>query len=127
MNWFWHALWIALVIIPVALLWITCVASIFMRRDLSTVARVGWILVVLILPLLGSFVYLALSYKSLTSDLDAPLPGAAASNAGESSVAEQLVALSRLRDSGALTDGEFQTAKANLLGPPSGPPATVGQ
>jgi hypothetical protein len=59
MNWFWHAVWICLVVIPVTLLWVTCVVDIFLRRDLSGWARVGWVLGVLVFPLVGALVYLA--------------------------------------------------------------------
>jgi hypothetical protein len=37
MDWFWHVLWVCLVVIPIALLWIAVVVELFRRHDLS-----GW-------------------------------------------------------------------------------------
>jgi hypothetical protein len=59
-NWFWHALWIALVVIPVTLLWMSTVLDVFLRRDMSGWARVGWLVFALALPVFGSLIYLLL-------------------------------------------------------------------
>lgn len=61
MNWFWHTLWICLVVIPVSILWIVCMVDIiFNRNDLVWWKRLGWLLVVLI-PFVGAIAYAAVS------------------------------------------------------------------
>jgi hypothetical protein len=75
-NWFWHALWICLIVIPTTILWLACVYDIvFRRRSMSAWARVIWLLIVLVLPVVGAVIYLVAfgdalgredSYRDLT-------------------------------------------------------------
>jgi hypothetical protein len=58
MNWFWHAIWIAFVIIPAVLLWIFCLVDVFMRRDLTGLAKTTWVVLVLLIPWFGALIYL---------------------------------------------------------------------
>ena len=61
MNWFWHALWICFVIIPVTILWIACMVDIiFNRSDLIWWKRLGWLILVLI-PFIGAIIYALMS------------------------------------------------------------------
>ena len=57
-NWFWHAIWIAFVIIPVALLWIFCLVDVFVRRDLTGLKKATWVVLVLLFPWIGALLYL---------------------------------------------------------------------
>lgn len=108
MNWFWHAIWVALVVIPVTVLWIACLFDIVLRRDLGVAARVLWVLGILVVPFLGSLVYL------LFRPPGAGTFGERASRSG-SSLAQQLADLDRLRSTGAIDDREFQIAKEDAL------------
>lgn len=57
MNWFWHAVWICLVVIPVTILWIICITDIiFNRNDLVWWKRLGVLLLVLV-PFIGPIAY----------------------------------------------------------------------
>jgi hypothetical protein len=56
-DWFWHAMWIAFAVIPVTLLWIAAVLDIFLRPYGSAWVRVGWVIVVLAIPLFGALIY----------------------------------------------------------------------
>jgi hypothetical protein len=57
MNWFWHAIWIFFVVIPVSILWIACIFDVvFNRNDLVWWKRLGWFAVVLV-PFIGAIVY----------------------------------------------------------------------
>jgi hypothetical protein len=107
MNWFWHAIWIALVVIPVTILWLSCVFDIFRRDDLGVASRVLWLLGVLVLPIFGSLLYL----------ITRPHPAAAyeAPARQDGSLTQQLSDLDRLRRSGAIDDREFQIAKADAI------------
>lgn len=62
MNWFWHALWICLVVIPVTLLWAGAILHIVLfRKDLPWWRRLIWLLVVILLPLIGALIYAGVS------------------------------------------------------------------
>ena len=62
MDWFWHALVICLVVIPVTLMWVAVVIELFRRRDLSVPTRFAWLMGVLVFPLLGCLVYLTVTW-----------------------------------------------------------------
>ncbi len=75
------------------------------------VARVLWLLVIIFLPVIGAIVYFIVRSRDVLEVVTAPeLPGSVPE------VGRQLEALSKLRDAGALTDEEFERAKAKLLG-----------
>lgn len=64
MNWFWHALWICLVVIPVTVLWIVSVFDlVFRRRDLAGWKRLLWLIVVLFFPLIGALLYIGIGAR----------------------------------------------------------------
>jgi hypothetical protein len=112
MNWFWHALWIAFVVIPLTLLWVFCVVDIFVRRDMSGWARIGWLLGVLVLPLLGALTYLAVRPQPASVvDTRSEAPVAAEGT----SVADEIAKLDRLRSTGVISDQEFTAQKARML------------
>ncbi len=61
MNWFWHALWICFVVIPVTILWIICILDvIFNRGDLVWWKRLGYLVLVLV-PFIGPIIYACVS------------------------------------------------------------------
>lgn len=58
MDWFWHVLWICLVVIPVTILWAVCIFDIVVhRRHRQWWQRIAWLALVLFLPLLGALIY----------------------------------------------------------------------
>src|ERR1700710_1291010 len=116
MNWFWHAMWIAFVIIPLTILWVFCVVDIFVRRDLSGWARVAWVLGVLVLPLLGALVYLIARPQASETVIDTR---SSAAEAESVSVADEVAKLDRLRTDGVLSEAEFRAQKAYLLDLPA--------
>lgn len=129
MNWFWHALWIAFVIIPVTLLWVFCLVDTFMRHDLSGWGKAAWVLGILIFPWLGAIVYLITRpygdrapAETAAVDLDAPAPATATG-----STADELTKLEGLRSQGVLSEHEFAVQKAKILGLPTPRPATGDQ
>ena len=64
MNWFWHAIWICLVVIPVTILWCVAVFDVvFRRHDLSAWTRIGILIMVLILPVFGALIYFGLTSR----------------------------------------------------------------
>ncbi len=55
---FWSAVILLFVFIPLILFWIFALADLFRRSDVSVVARVVWLIVIIMLPLLGPVTYL---------------------------------------------------------------------
>jgi hypothetical protein len=52
----------------------------------------------------------------LIAEAHAPSPASASAGEGTISIADELVKLASLRDSGVLSDDEFELAKGRLLG-----------
>jgi uncharacterized membrane protein YcfT len=93
-------------------------ADIFRRSDIKGGMKALWVIVIFIIPFFGALIYL-ISRPHLAGDMQAvggPKPVAAAAPAASgASAAEQVSKLTALHDSGALTDAEFEAAKAKAL------------
>jgi hypothetical protein len=59
MSW-WEFMLAMIVIIPITVLWIGCIVDIISRPDLRGVSKALWVFGVLILPVIGSLVYIVL-------------------------------------------------------------------
>ena len=86
------------------------------REDVSGAATVGWVLLVLFAPLIGILIYVATrpklsreEQKDVDAYKDAVRPGAV-------SVAERIADLARLREEGHITDEEYASLKAEVIG-----------
>jgi hypothetical protein len=119
-DWFWHVLLVCLVVIPVAIMWFAIAYELFTRRDLRWWQRGGWLVAILVFPILGSLVYLA--YTWLTAGRRAatqPAGSGAAAGARHASPAadpdSDLASLDRLRRNGVLSDAEFDAGKRRVL------------
>ena len=59
---FWDVLWasfiIFFVIMPLIMLWVFALADLFLRKGMSVISRVIWLLVIVWLPILGPLIYL---------------------------------------------------------------------
>lgn len=104
------------------LFWI--IWDIFRSRDLSGWAKAGWLIFVIVLPLLGVLVYLiarggsmherqALQVKAQDDAFRAYVRDAAGTNGHSQS--DELTRLAGLHDRGILDDDEFGRAKARVL------------
>lgn len=118
---FWAMLWFFLWI---AWFWIliTVFADIFRSDDLSGWGKAAWTLVTVFLPYLGVFVYLIARGSAMTErshhqamQIEATQRAYIKSVAASGSTTDELERLARLRDSGALSEDEFQAMKAKLL------------
>lgn len=99
-------------------------ADIFRSDDLSGWGKAGWTIFVIVLPYLGVFVYLiARGRKMGEHKIEAAQARdsqfrqyvqQAASHNGHTA-ADELTRLAELRDTGVLTDAEFEQAKAKAL------------
>jgi hypothetical protein len=110
MDWFWHALWIGLVLIPVTILWVSCVFDIFARRDMGAASRILWLLGVIVLPFFGSLIYLLSRPRGV-----GPFGEQATGPRSLDPLSQQLSDLDRLRSKGVIDDREFQLAKEDAL------------
>ena len=120
---FWSMLWFFLWFIWIWLL-IVVFSDIFRSHDLSGWAKALWTIFVILLPYLGVFVYLIARGRKMNEHAaesarahDAAMRQYVQSVAGTNtpSAATEVGRLAELRDSGALTEQEFQQAKANAL------------
>ncbi len=90
-------------------------ADIFRRNDLSGVMKVIWILALFILPFLGALIYM-ITRKPTEQDMqEAAQAQEMQKRAAGYSSADEIAKLQGLKDSGALTQQEFDAAKAKAL------------
>ena len=54
---FWTSMLIFFIIIPLLMIWLFAIVDLFMRPDLSGVAKALWLVGIVILPLIGTLVY----------------------------------------------------------------------
>ena len=125
----WQTFWFLFVLIPLTIAWAFAVFDIFRRADLSGWGKAGWFVAVIVLPWLGTFLYLLFRPREVSDEVRRA--EAAARQAYEKSLAaDQIAKLSALHTQGELSDQEFASAKAHLLmtmgggRPPEAPPAT---
>lgn len=111
--WFWW-IWIL----------IRLVADVFRRDDISGWGKAGWLLFLLFLPYLGAFVYIitqgssmaerdmarAVEMRSVQERYIRDVAGSATT-----SPADEVAKLVALRDSGAITEEEFQNLKVRAM------------
>ena len=118
MNSFWDFFWALIVFyFWFMLIWIfiRIFADLFRRRDLSGGWKVVWICVLIFLPFLGSLIYL-ISRKPTPEDLEDEAVAKAQIKAQVGySGADEIAKLEQLKASGALTQAEFDAAKAKVL------------
>lgn len=118
---FWSMLWFFMFF-----LWIWLLISIFadiFRSEISGWGKAGWILFVIVLPFLGVLIYLIanggdMQNRSMkqAADMQSAQRDYIQSVAGDSSSsADEIEKLASLKNSGVLTDEEFQAQKAKLL------------
>jgi hypothetical protein len=119
---FWTILYIFLLFAWIWLL-IVVFGDIF-RSDMSGWGKAGWTIFVILLPLLGVLIYLiahggdmqersardAIAVDQAQRDYIRSVAGTSSS-----STAEELSKLAALRDSGVISESEFDTQKAKLL------------
>lgn len=104
--------WVILVALPLLFLWIVGAIDVLRRKDMPVLAKVLWILIILIVPILGLLAYFFLR----PHDASLPTGDDAVGQEGSRSVASELEALEAKRDSGAISEDDFQVQKYRVLG-----------
>ena len=117
---FWDIVWsMAFFFFWISFIWIfiSLFGDIFRRDDLSGVAKASWLILLIILPLLGSLIYIIARPKVTPGDvrrmtqMDAGVSAAAAV-----SPTDQIAKLQELRAAGAITQDEFEKLKSQAMG-----------
>ncbi|MDD9370822.1 MAG: SHOCT domain-containing protein [Acidimicrobiales bacterium] len=128
---FWTVLWLFFLFMFIWV-FVALVSDLFRDHSLSGAAKAVWIVVLVLFPLLGSLVYLivrgggmaersAKQAQRAQAEFDSYIRATAAST-GTSSV-DDLTRLSELRANGTLTEAEFESLKARIVGGESTAPA----
>jgi hypothetical protein len=101
---------------------ITIISDLFRDHQLSGWAKAGWILVLFVVPFLGMLIYLIARGEGMReravreqADMRRHMDDYIRQTAGGGSSVEELAKLSDLKDRGAISDEEFERAKAKLL------------
>jgi Short C-terminal domain/Phospholipase_D-nuclease N-terminal len=101
---------------------ILIIGDLFRDHELSGWAKAGWMLVLILLPFVGSLIYLIARGEGMRersireqADMKKHFDEYVRDTASGSSPADELQKLSGLRDKGAISDAEFEQAKAKLL------------
>jgi hypothetical protein len=121
---FWEIFWL-MGYFFLLFIWVSLLFQIFgdiFRSDMSGWAKAGWSIFVIVLPLLGILIYLIahgadMGRRSLeaASERDQAQREYIQSVAGSTSSADEIAKLAELKNAGALTEAEFDAAKAKLL------------
>jgi len=111
------------------LAWFMCLwwilGDLFRSKDLSGIAKTLWVLFIVILPILGMFVYLiarghgmtdrAIESQRAMQERQAEYIKSVAGSSAGSGATDQIAAAKSLLDSGAITQQEFDQIKAKAL------------
>jgi hypothetical protein len=119
---FWTMLWFFAFFILIWLL-IVVFTDIFRSHDMGGFAKALWIIFIIFLPFLGVLIYLIARGGSMherqvraAQQQEQAFRSYVQEAAGEgTSSADQLAKLAELKDSGAITEEEFQAGKAKIL------------
>ncbi len=123
---FWETFFLFLVFLPLAMMWGFALIDIFRRDDLGGLSKALWVTCVIIVPFFGTLIYLIARPAGATREerqmIDEANRDFVARYSPGNGVSE-LSALADLHDRGKLTDSEFATEKARLLGSETAVPA----
>jgi len=123
---FWETFFLFLVFLPLAMMWGFALIDIFRRDDLGGFSKALWVTCVIIVPFFGTLIYLIARPTGATREerqmIDEANRDFVARYSPANDVSE-LSALADLHDRGKLTDNEFATEKARLLGSETAVPA----
>jgi Short C-terminal domain/Phospholipase_D-nuclease N-terminal len=117
---FWTLLELAVFVLWVWLL-ISIFADIFLSHDLTGLEKALWVIFLVVLPILGVLVYLIARGGAMHERAQARARqqqerfDVYVRHAASTSATDEVAKLAALRDSGAITDEEYQRLKARLL------------
>jgi hypothetical protein len=116
---FWDVFWLLLIFIPLLMIWGFALVDIFRRDDISGWMKALWIVAVILMPFLGTLIYLIFRQPGATAAERTQMDEASrefVQKYAPNDTAQQLATLSDLHDRGKLSDDEFASEKARVLG-----------
>lgn len=117
-NTFWENFLLLLIFMPLFMVWAFALVDIFRRDDIGGVSKALWLACVILVPFLGTLIYLIARPSGATDRERALLESANSGFAAytPTSEATELQMLADLHDRGKLTDDEFSAQKDRILG-----------
>jgi len=121
LDFFWTILWIVGFILFIWL-FVIVVMDVFRSHDMGGWAKAGWIILLLVLPLIGILIYLIArggkmaEHRMADARQQEQAFNAYVKEVAGGGTADELSKLAGLRDRGVITEAEFQAQKAKLLG-----------
>ena len=101
---------------------ITIFSDLFRDHQMSGWGKAGWILLIFFVPFLGMLIYLIARGEGMRdravreqADMQRHMDQYVRETAGSGSPADEVAKLSDLKDKGAISDAEYEQAKAKLL------------
>jgi hypothetical protein len=127
----WTTIWVFFLIMFIWL-FISIVSDLFRDHEVSGWGKAAWVIGLIVFPLLGSLVYLivrgegmarrsAAQSRAAQAEFDSYVREVAGTSGG--SPVDELTRLSQMRNSGTITDAEYETIKARIV---TGPGADAG-
>jgi Phospholipase_D-nuclease N-terminal len=110
MPWLWNASVLLFVFIPLTLMWIYALVDVFLNPGLSALARVLWLLVILLMPLFGF-----LAYLMFRPEREPPVL-VRSTTVRASSPAEEVAKADDLRRSGTITAEKVERLRGRASG-----------
>ena len=97
-------------------IFISVVADIFRRDDIDGWKKAGWLLLILVVPLLGILIYVIARPKMTAQDVAMMTRAEAAQQAAAGvSTADELAKLKELHNQGVLNDSEYECLKQKAI------------
>jgi phospholipase D-like protein/putative oligomerization/nucleic acid binding protein len=125
-NDFWNNFFLFLIFLPLAMIWAFALIDLFRRDDIGGWSKALWLACIILVPFFGTLMYLIVRPAGATADERVAIDEASREFVQKYSPtdgASQLQVLADLHDRGKLTDEEFATEKARLIG--TGAPAAA--
>ena len=122
---FWDLMWTIIVIyalFAVIMMLVSIVADLFRDRELSGWAKAGWLILLVVFPLLGILIYIIARHEGMSERAlaqqqaaKAEFDGYVKDVAGSGGPAQEIAAAKQLLDSGAISQEEYDALKAKAL------------
>jgi uncharacterized membrane protein len=98
-------------------IFITVVADIFRRDDMTGWKKAAWLVLIIVLPFLGILIYVIARPKMTAQDVRMMTQAEAAQQAAAGvSTADELSKLKQLHTQGVLSDSEYESLKQKAIG-----------
>ena len=104
---------------PLIMMWTSALIDVFRRNDLSGLGTAGWLILIFVLPFVGVLIYFVVRPKPDYATGAYPYgrgPSYSAAGPATTSTATELEKLANLKEQGVLTEAEFNSQKAKLMG-----------